>query len=504
MSGAEVQLRPAVIEDAATIFQWRNDPFIIAKGTQQRSVTRDEHQAWFTGFLADSTCRMYLIHINREPAGQVRFDGLEGGDAEVSIYLLERFTGRGFGVMALRKACWELFASSCVERVLAFVRTENAPSCRAFKKAGFSLVEANDSSPANHHALAFKRPALVPHNRLTHGEPEAMAAVEAVRSGQWTSGPRVAMLETAIAARVGVRHAVAVASGLGALRLTLLGLGIHAGDKVLVPGYSCVALANAVLACGACPVPMDVCANDWNFDPRDAQNAREAEHPQAVIAVNTFGAPAEIEALRDWDLPVIEDCAHGFVADKPGVRCTAAVLSFHATKLLGAGEGGMVLSDSDELSARIRAWRDYSDQPPDGTRLNEQMSDLEAAVALCQLERLDAMLASRHALAESYHAQLDVPGLAGHCYQLPCVTTGRVWYRYAVELLEAGARELIDHLKRYDIGAAEPICAWRPAGARPCPTADRAYRRVVSLPLYPTLTKLEQDRVIHAFLRYWS
>src|ERR1039458_7346111 len=101
-------------------------------------------------------------------------------------------------------------------------------------------------------------PKLVPHNRLTFGEAECDAVMRTVRSGQWAQGPRVQELEAALARMSGVRHAVCVASGLAALRLALGALGIRSGDSVLVPAYSCVALANSVLAWGAAPVPVDV------------------------------------------------------------------------------------------------------------------------------------------------------------------------------------------------------------------------------------------------------
>jgi len=300
---------------------------------------------------------------------------------------------------------------------------------------------------------------------------------------------------------------VAPASGLGAIRLALLGMQIRTGDKVLVPAYSCVALANAVLACGAVPVPVDARETDWNLDPRDAETAFREENPRALIAVNTFGAIAELDAFGEWGIPIIEDCAHAFgteVTGRPlGGRSTAAALSFHATKLLGAGEGGMLLTDDENLAGHVRSWRDYSDQPPDGTRLNERMTDLEAALALCQVESLNEMLVARSTVAGRYHGSLDVAGLVDNRYRLPSRGENRVWYRYAVELIDIPAAEMVRHLERYGVSAAEPVSAWRPPTARRCPIADRACRSVISLPLYPTISSTEQERVIHAFLSFW-
>ena len=346
---------------------------------------------------------------------------------------------------------------------------------------------------------AAERPA-VPHNRLTFGEAEARAAAEAVASGQWSGGPRVQALEHGLSGRAGRAHAIGVASGLAALRLGLKALGVAPGDEVIVPAYSCVALANAPLALGASPIVADV-ADDWNLDPRAAVAVRTSR-TRAVIAVNTFGAPADVTSLRRLGVPVIEDCAHGFgltVADGVlGGRGDLAALSFHATKLLGAGEGGAVVTDLADVAEVVRAWRDYGDEPPDGTRLNDKLSDVHAAIAACQLERLDEMIAARQARAQRYQTRLSPTAQRRGAFRLPAWPASRVWYRYAIELSERTAVDVVDGMRRRGIGAAHPVTDWRPAGGPPCPVADHAYARVVSLPLYPTLSEDEQERVCEA------
>jgi dTDP-4-amino-4,6-dideoxygalactose transaminase len=346
---------------------------------------------------------------------------------------------------------------------------------------------------------AGERP-TVPHNRLTFGEAEARAAAEAVASGQWVGGPRVHALERRLAQRAGRAHAIAVASGLAALRLGLKALGVGRGDEVIVPGYACVALANAALALGATPIAADV-GDDWNLDPR-AVAAVRTSRTRAVIAVNTFGAPADVTGLRRAGVPVIEDCAHGFglaIADGVlGGRSDLAALSFHATKLVGAGEGGAVVTERPDVAQVVRAWRDYGDEPPDGTRLNDKLSDIHAAIALCQLDRLDDMIEARHTRAQRYHARLAPIARRTGAFRLPAGSALRVWYRYAIELSERTAADVVDGLRRLGIGAARPVTDWRPTGGAPCPGADRASARLVSLPLFPTLRDDEQDRVCDA------
>jgi perosamine synthetase len=346
---------------------------------------------------------------------------------------------------------------------------------------------------------ADERP-IVPHNRLTFGEAEARAAGEAVASGQWVGGPRVQALERRLAQRAGRSHGIGVASGLAALRIGLKALGVGPGDEVIVPAYACVALANAALALGATPIAADV-AEDWNLDPR-AVAAVRTPRTRAMIAVNTFGVPADVTGLRVAGIPLIEDCAHGFglaVADGVlGGRSDLAALSLHATKLVGAGEGGALVTERADVAEVARAWRGYGDEPPDGTRLNDKLSDIHAAIALCQLDRLDDMIEARHARAQRYHARLAPVARGTGAFRLPAGPASRVWYRYAIELSERTAVDVVEGLRRLGVGAARPVTDWRPAGGPPCPMADRGYARVVSLPLYPTLRDDEQDRVCEA------
>jgi dTDP-4-amino-4,6-dideoxygalactose transaminase len=343
----------------------------------------------------------------------------------------------------------------------------------------------------------------IPHNRLTFGDAECDAVLRTVRSGHWAQGPRVQELETTLARMSGARHAVCVASGLAALRLTLGGLGIRPTDSVLVPAYSCVALANSVLAWRATPVPVDVDPTHWNIDPVECRSHIESSPPRAIIAVNTFGAPAPVEEIVSDDVPIIEDCAHGFALNGGGrwlgSRAQASILSFYATKLIGGGEGGAVLTNSDQIAQFVRSARDYGDRPADGHRMNDKMNDLEASLVLAQLERLPEMIAAREGVAFRYLEQLGAPKISS-VFRLPPKTKDRIWYRFAVEMLTTSAKTVVLGLQRFGIHAAAPMTDWRPANPPAAPIADRAYRTLVSLPLYPTLTENEQDAVVKAFL----
>jgi len=501
-SSSVVRLRPAKASDAQQVFAWRNDPWLSALGTTGRPVSWEEHGHWFQETIAGHRRRMFIILHNDLPIGQVRFDRVDNYTCEVSIYLAQEYTGRGLGVMALREACEWALSSWGVDRILARVRSNNLPSLSAFRKAGFSdSSESMDSSRQHHVELQLTQPIRVPHNRLTFGNEETQAVASVVSGGHWAAGPRLNELESVLAERAHVAYCVGTGSGLAALRLALKGLGVAPGDEVIVPAYSCVALANATLALGAKVVPVDIRTFDWNLDPASAREAITT-HTRATVLVNTFGAPAPIEALKDLGIPLVEDCAHGFglkIGDTVlGSRGEAAVLSLHATKLIGGGEGGAVLTSRRDLAEFVRSWRDYTDQCPDGTRLNDKMNDLEAALAICQLRRLDAMLAARERAALLYNESLTPLAQSTGAFRLPDPSKRRVWYRYVLEMASSSAFEVTRGLRKYGVRAESPVTDWRPIGTPPCPVADHAYERLVSLPLFPTLALEEQEIVCNA------
>jgi len=328
--------------------------------------------------------------------------------------------------------------------------------------------------------------------------------LRSVRSGQWAQGPEVNELELALARVGGVQHAVCVASGLSALRLALGALHVEPGDEVVVPAYSCVALANAALSWGANPVPVDVDPATWNIEPKQCSHVLVSSRERATIAVNTFGIPAPVNEISSSNVPVIEDCAHAFglnVDGRPlGSRGQIGVLSFYATKLIGGGEGGAVLTNSDEIAGFVRSARDYGDQPADAHRMNDKMNDLEAALIHAQLKRLPEMIEAREAIAHRY-LELLSGSMSDRVFRLQAATGPRVWYRFAVEMLSTSAQTVIAGLQSFGVHAASPVQDWRPANAPAAPAADRAYKRLISLPLYPTLTRQEQDSVVKAFLK---
>jgi dTDP-4-amino-4,6-dideoxygalactose transaminase len=270
--------------------------------------------------------------------------------------------------------------------------------------------------------------------RPSTGEEEWLALREPLDTGWLTQGPKVAAFERAFAEHHRVRHAIATTSATTGLHLALAALGIGAGDEVIVPAFTWVATANVVLYCGATPVFADVDAVTFNIRP-DEVARRLSARTKAVIPVHLFGLCADIEAVRAVLPPgvaVVEDaaCAAGAIyRNRPaGGLGDCGVFSFHPRKSITTGEGGMVTTDSDALAERARMLRNHGasvseeqrhagPQPyilPDFNLLgfNYRMTDLQGAIGLVQVEKLERFITERGRWAAWYRSTLgDMPWL---------------------------------------------------------------------------------------------
>lgn len=284
---------------------------------------------------------------------------------------------------------------------------------------------------------------LVPLAQPVLGPEEEAAAVEVLRSGQLSLGPRVPAFEQAFAARLGVPHASAVSSGTAGLHLALRAVGVEEGDEVVTSPFSFVASANAALFERARPVFADIDPVTLNLDPQAAA-AAITDRTKALLPVHIFGFPADLPAFERLGLPIVEDACEALGAVHAdgvpvGGRGHPAVFGFYANKQLTTGEGGMVTLSDPALKQRIDSERNQGRAPDmgwlDHDRLgfNYRLSDIASAIGLVQLGRLDTMLADRARVAGWYREALaDVEGLT-----LPCPDAGgdvRGWFVFVVQL----------------------------------------------------------------------
>ena len=374
---------------------------------------------------------------------------------------------------------------------------------------------------------------MIPVMRPWLGAEEAEAAAAAVASGWVAQGPRVAEFEQAFAAAIGSPHAVAVSSCTTALHLTLIVAGVGPGDEVIVPSLSFIATANAVRYVGARPVFADVDLATQNL-VTDTVAPHLTARTRAVILVDQAGVPADLAAIRDLCDPrgitVIEDaaCAAGSVYRGRPVAggASLAAFSFHPRKLLTTGEGGMVVTRDDEVSARLRRLREHgmdvsaaerhrSAQPVAERYLevgfNYRMTDVQAAIGLVQLAKLPSMVARRRILAARYQSLLaEIPGLLLAGDPEYGTTNYQSFWVLLPEDFPVSREELLRMLSDAGVSARRGIMAahlepaYAASNALSLPATERLTRDSLILPLFHSMTEAEQDLVVSVIQRAYQ
>ncbi len=342
------------------------------------------------------------------------------------------------------------------------------------------------------------------------GEEEKAAVLEVLGSGQLAQGKRVREFEERFAAWSGTRHAIAVTSGTTALHIALLAHGIGPGDEVITTPFSFIASANCILYAGATPRFADIDPVHYTLDPASVE-AQITPATKAIIPVHLFGQPCDMDALAEiadrYGLAIIEDAcqAHGAALNgRPVGSWGTACYSFYPTKNMTTGEGGMITTDDAELAERMRVLREH------GMRVryvhetlgyNFRMTDLQAAIGIVQLTRVDRWNEQRRQNAAHLSAHLaGVPGVT-----VPAVRPGatHVFHQYTVGL-EDRART-IDALAVAGIGYGiyYPIPIHKQEVYRErgydvtLPVAEAASERVLSLPVHPALSEAELMQIAH-------
>src|SRR5437016_4637329 len=255
----------------------------------------------------------------------------------------------------------------------------------------------------------------------------------------------------------GQSQGVAVSSGTAALYLALMALGIGARDEVVIPSYVCTALWHAVRLTGAKPVLADIDPVTFHLSPQAMTRVLTC-HTKAVIVPHMFGLPADIETIKRHGVHVIEDCAQTLGVTVHGAPVGGmgklAICSFYATKLLTTGEGGMVLGRDKSLVGRVRALRQYDEQHAPECAFNYKMTDLQAALGLCQVARLESFLARRRAIAARYHEAILQAGLTP-----PTLPPGleHGYFRYVVRLPHPVDPALDRAARTLGIGCRRPV-----------------------------------------------
>ena len=353
---------------------------------------------------------------------------------------------------------------------------------------------------------------MIPIAKPIIGNDEIQAVTAVLKSGMLAQGKVVEEFETAFADYVDVQNAIAVSNGTISLDIALKAIGIKPGDEVIVPSFTFISTANAVLFQGAKPVFADVDGRTFNINPKEILE-KISERTKAIIGVHLFGQPFDVDAIQgiceDCNLYLIEDCAQAHGAEYKGKKAggfgVAGCFSFYATKNMTTGEGGMITTNSDEIANLCRLLRSHGEsQKYLHSRLgyNYRMTNIQAAIGVAQLKKLDDFNEKRVNHAEYFNEHLKVTGLT-----VPYKKRGvrHVYHQYAVTIEEEDGfpisrDEFMKYLSDKEIGCAvhyplpihkQPLyqrMGYTDENAK-CPVATALSKKILSLPVHPALTK---------------
>ncbi len=368
---------------------------------------------------------------------------------------------------------------------------------------------------------------MIPYGRQTIGRDDVDAVLETLTSDYLTQGPKVEAFENALAEYCGVKYAVAVANGTAALHTAYNAINLSPGDEAITTPMTFAATSNTAIWQGARPVFVDIKKDSGNIDETLVESAI-TKKTKAIVSVDYTGRSVEYDAIRNiarhHNLNFISDAAHSlggvYKEKKVGSLADLTTCSFHPVKGITTGEGGAILTDNRDLYAKMKRFASHGiDKKVEDGRihgswyyemntlgLNYRLSDIHAALGLSQLKKIDSFIEKRAALASRYEELL---GGVAEIILPPKDTRSSVsaWHLYVIRLKDGGSKKrltLFESLRAKGIWVQvhyipvyyHPYYRENGYNVGLCPIAESWYNSIISLPLYPTLKKTDQDIVV--------
>lgn len=367
----------------------------------------------------------------------------------------------------------------------------------------------------------------IPYGRQSIDDKDIQAVVDVLKSDYLTTGPKVTEFEKRVAEYVGAKYAVAVNSGTAALHIACLAAGIKEGDEVITSPITFAASSNCVLYCGGTPVFADI-DNTYNIDPDEIEK-KITDKTKAIIPVHYTGQPCDMDRIQEiakkHNVLVIEDAAHALGASYKGKKIGSisdmTCFSFHPVKPITTGEGGMVVTNDEELYRRLLLFRSHGITRDEELMTENQggwyyqqlelgynyrITDISCALGLSQMDKLDTFIARRKEIADTYDkAFVGVEGINIPRRMADCESG---WHLYMIHVASEKRKEVFDKLRQAKVGVN---VHYIPVYKHPyyqrigysdcfCEKSEEFYAGAISLPIYPGLRDENQDYVIEKIL----
>lgn len=331
---------------------------------------------------------------------------------------------------------------------------------------------------------------IIHHSRPSIDTPDINAVVEVLKSRYLSADRTTTLFEKRLSRFIGRRYSITTNSGTAALHLVLLALNLKPRDEIIIPSFVCASVLNAIMYVEAKPVISDIELDNYNLSfPSTRQKI--TRHTKAIILPYMFGgSSAKINKFLQLNIPLIEDCAHSLGASLQGKRLgsfgSASIFSFYATKVIATGQGGMILTNSSKIFKRVKDLTEYDERDDYKVRYNYKMTDLQAALGIAQLNRIDAFMRRRREIAKYYNTIFSKSDII-----TPPDDPGHIYYRYVIRI-KAPLKQFILRLKQKGIEIKPPVFKplhrYLKLDQRLFPNTEEAFRKSVSLPIHPDLT----------------
>lgn len=434
---------------------------------------------------------------------------LNGEKAKLNKIITDlEFRGKGIG-----EKLWQELLKECRKRKLEKIEfkviTDNETSIRFYKKRGClfdgTTSKGTDNKERYNIQYIFRVSKGILHSKPTISNEDIENVSEALKSGNITTGKIVKEFASMLSELTGMKYGTATSSGTTAIHLALRALGIDKEDEVIIPSYVCGAILSPIQACNAKAVAVDINKDDLNISYENTKKAI-TKKTKAIILPHMFGKPIQdIEKFKELKIKIIEDNALSIGAKHNGKRVGSfgdiSVFSFYSTKVMTTGVGGTIMTNNKEIQKKVEDLVKYDNRESMGESYNYKMCDMQAALGISQIKKLDKMISRRKEIARKYTELFRNAEI--NCLY-PEEEEENIFFRYIIQTEKRD--EFITNMKKRGINAEKPVFKpiheYMKKSEKLFPNTAKAYEKSVSIPIYPDLTDGDIENIAGAIINW--